>query len=489
MKRLLLLLPLLFSLSLSAQFASPITWEFAHERVEGDVFKLVATATAEEGWAIYSQYTPDGGPVPTSFIWTEGEHYELVGKSVEDGHLKSGMDDLFGVDVMKFLSDEPVTFTQQVKVKDYSQPIELMVEYMCCDDEQCLPPTDEVFTFNLPPPGPKQGATPPPTAAEKEGQKMQLEVSKMEEMAAADEDIAEDSAPEQVPATTTTAAPATAPILATYTAKGTPATAEDPVSWTFTAEKLAEDRYHVKMIGSLSSGWTVYSKDVDPDVGPVPTEFLVNPTEGVTPLGEAKETAKYLKVAYDPVWDAEIAKIIGGQVVYQQEVSVANAKKITGFVYYQTCDDEMCFPPKEVPFELNLTGPTPIASIDGLTGTTPPPATGSLPSSLPASELGITVPFDPEPVGICSEGAATTANQSLLSVFGLGILGGLFALIMPCIFPMIPLTVSFFTKSGGSKGEGIRKAGLYGFFIFLIYVLLSVPFHVLDGVNADILNT
>ncbi|MEM9261867.1 MAG: hypothetical protein AAGA62_19650, partial [Bacteroidota bacterium] len=339
--------------------------------------------------------------------------------------------------------DEPVTFTQTVKIKDYSQPIELMVEYMCCDDEQCLPPTDEVFTFNLPPPGPKQGATPPPTAAEKEGQQMQLEVSKMEEMADADEDIMEGRVGEQMPATTTAMAPAAAPqasltanatVLATYTAKGTPATAEDPVSWTFTAEKLAEGRYRVKMIGTLSEGWTTYSKDVDPTIGPIPTEFVVKQGEGVTPLGAPSETADHLKKAYDKVWDADITKIIGGQVVYQQEVKVAKAEKIAGFVYYQTCDDEMCFPPKEVPFELNLAGAIPVASIDGLTGAAPPPA-AKLPSALPANDLGITVPFDPEPVGDCSEGAASTANQSLLSVFGLGLLGGLFALIMPCIFP------------------------------------------------------
>lgn len=498
-KRLLLLLPILLSLSLSAQFASPITWEFDFERVEGDVFTLIATASAEEGWAIYSQYTPDGGPVPTSFMWTEGEHFELVGKSVEDGHLKSGMDDLFGVDVMKFLSDEPVTFTQKVKVKDYSQPIELMVEYMCCDDEQCLPPTDEVYTFNLPSESPSLQRGDGSTSSPEEGENNAPNPKKGNGGSSSNGTLSASPplgggaptspAPAAAPSPPTPKGGVPAPTLATYTAKGTPATAEDPVSWTFIAKKLAEDRYYVKMIGSLSEGWTTYSKDVDPTIGPIPTEFVVRQDEGITPLGTPTETADHLKKAYDKVWDADITKIIGGQVVYQQEVTVADAEKITGFVYYQTCDDEMCFPPKEVPFELDLRGKTPIASIDGLTGTAPPPAAEGLPSALPASELGITVPFDPEPVGTCSEGAATTADQSLLSVFGLGILGGLFALIMPCIFPMIPLTVSFFTKSGGSKGEGIRKAGLYGFFIFLIYVLLSVPFHVLDGVNADILNT
>jgi thiol:disulfide interchange protein len=139
---------------------------------------------------------------------------------------------------------------------------------------------------------------------------------------------------------------------------------------------------------------------------------------------------------------------------------------------------------------LDVTGNKPVLMLDGLTAADTPPATGNVtatPSTLP-NELGISVPFNPEPVGDCSEGAQATAGKSLWTIFGLGLIGGLFAMLMPCIFPMIPLTVSFFTKSGGSRGEGIRKAGLYGFFIFLIYVLLSVPFHLLDGLDPSILN-
>ncbi|MEL7160292.1 MAG: cytochrome c biogenesis protein CcdA, partial [Bacteroidota bacterium] len=192
----------------------------------------------------------------------------------------------------------------------------------------------------------------------------------------------------------------------------------------------------------------------------------------------------------DKIWEAEVAKINGGTVTYQQLVAAEEAKAITGYVFYMTCDDHQCLPPTEVPFALDLSKSTPVASIDGLTTQSPnTPTAQSPPSALPASELGITVPFDPEPIGTCSEGAATTAGQGLVSIFFLGLLGGLFALLMPCIFPMIPLTVSFFTKSDGDKSSGVGKAALYGFFIFLIYILLSVPFHVLDGVNADILNS
>lgn len=90
--------------------------------------------------------------------------------------------------------------------------------------------------------------------------------------------------------------------------------------------------------------------------------------------------------------------------------------------------------------------------------------------------------------GISQTAATDTKSKSLMRLFLIGFLGGLIALITPCVFPMIPLTVSFFTKKATSKKSGISHAFLYGFFIFLIYVLLSLPFHFLDSINPEFLN-
>jgi cytochrome c biogenesis protein CcdA len=90
------------------------------------------------------------------------------------------------------------------------------------------------------------------------------------------------------------------------------------------------------------------------------------------------------------------------------------------------------------------------------------------------------------PVSSC--GDTGTAGKGLVSIFLLGLLGGFIALLTPCVFPLIPLTVSFFTKKSGSAGKGQAQALLYGFFIFLIYVLLSLPFHLLDHTDPEILN-
>src|SRR5690606_10504960 len=81
-----------------------------------------------------------------------------------------------------------------------------------------------------------------------------------------------------------------------------------------------------------------------------------------------------------------------------------------------------------------------------------------------------------------------SVSKGLLNVFGLGFLGGLSALLTPCVFPMIPLTVSFFTKQSGNKKKGISNAVLYGAFIIGIYMALSVPFHFLDSIAPEILN-
>ena len=93
------------------------------------------------------------------------------------------------------------------------------------------------------------------------------------------------------------------------------------------------------------------------------------------------------------------------------------------------------------------------------------------------------------PAGACGEAANDSKNASGWSVFILGLLGGLIALITPCVFPMIPVTVSFFTKRSKTKREGIKNGLLYGLSIFLIYVLASVPFHLLGNVQPEIFNS
>ncbi|WP_116107123.1 protein-disulfide reductase DsbD family protein [Lewinella sp. IMCC34191] len=460
----------LFSTTLLAQFASPISWTFEARHLERDRFELVAIAKADPGWSIYSQYTDDGGPVPTTFYWEEGDHYEKVGQTEEEGHRKEGVDDLFGVNVIKFLSDEPTVFTQTVRILDYARPITGEVEYMCCDDTQCLPPTTEPFNFSL---------TAPATKVET-GDGAQ---EKTPSPAPEPEIVSEATTP--ATATPQTDQEANMPaeeIIASHRVSLPPPSEDEPVSWALLVEEMGGDRYRLSLTGTMAESWTVYSKDVDPTIGPIPTEWAITGTDGVEALGTVTETADHLKKKYDTTWEAEVAKIDGGTVTYSQVVRAPDSQPIEGYLTFQTCNDEMCLPPRDIPFSFDpATGETVIDGIreDGNTDAAVATTT---------SGSGDDYAINAEPIAACNVGEAATRGQSLWSIFGLGLLGGFFALIMPCIFPMIPLTVSFFTKSGGSRAEGIKRAALYGFFIFLIYVLLSVPFHLIAGIDPGILN-
>lgn len=103
-----------------------------------------------------------------------------------------------------------------------------------------------------------------------------------------------------------------------------------------------------------------------------------------------------------------------------------------------------------------------------------------------ASRIKIAAIDVKNPVNNC--GDDTAEGKGLFSIFILGLIGGFIALLTPCVFPLIPLTVSFFTKKTENRKRGVANAAMYGFFIFLIYILLSIPFHLLDNTNPEILN-
>lgn len=142
----------LFSLglSVSAQILNPVKWKFEIEKVSGSDYKLKYIAKVDKGWTVYSQYTSDEGPVPTSINYESMDGIQLVGKATESGSKKEGMDAYFGVNVIKFLADKPFIIEQKIKVKDASKPITGYVNYMACDHEKCLPPSDAEFSFNIP---------------------------------------------------------------------------------------------------------------------------------------------------------------------------------------------------------------------------------------------------------------------------------------------------------------------------------------------------
>ncbi len=131
------------------QIYKPVKWSFSSEKISSDEYQLIFKAQIDKGWTVYSQFTSDDGPIPTSVNYDNPAVVKLIGKATESGARKEGMDNFFGVNVIKFLAEKPFIIKQRVKVIDTSKPLTGYIEYMACDHEKCLPPTDEVFTFTF----------------------------------------------------------------------------------------------------------------------------------------------------------------------------------------------------------------------------------------------------------------------------------------------------------------------------------------------------
>ncbi len=127
----------------------PVKWTFKKEQVSNTEFDLVFTAKIDKGWNTYSMYTEDNGPVPTALTYESKKGITLVGKAIESGEKKAGMDDIFGVNVIKFLPSKPYVIKQRIKVTDPKQPLTGYLSYMVCNDVTCLPPSDVDFSFDF----------------------------------------------------------------------------------------------------------------------------------------------------------------------------------------------------------------------------------------------------------------------------------------------------------------------------------------------------
>ncbi len=145
---LLLLAGILFTAGAMAQIQDPVQWTYSARKKADKVYELVITAKMARPWHVYSQFTPEGGPVPTKLSFKNNPLATLDGKVKELGKLKVEHDQSFGVDVKSFY--DQVEFVQTVKLKgNVKTNISGTVEYMVCDDHQCLPPTTKSFDIKL----------------------------------------------------------------------------------------------------------------------------------------------------------------------------------------------------------------------------------------------------------------------------------------------------------------------------------------------------
>jgi thiol:disulfide interchange protein len=262
------------------------------------------------------------------------------------------------------------------------------------------------------------------------------------------------------------------------------------VKWEFGSEKISETEYDLIFVAKIESHWALYSQFVE-EGGPLPTVFSFESAPDFELIETVKELELNKVTQLDPVFEMVVSKYYG-KAIFKQRVRIKSPEfSVKGNIDFMTCDDTKCTYLPDNPFTFNYTSESGFVIVGG----TP---VSNLEVSENADQIlyGMSIDSISKALVKCSTQLTSlsqdikASNNSLWRIFGLGFLGGLLALLTPCVFPMIPLTVSFFTKKGGDGNQkgGVSKAILYGFFIVLVYLALSIPFHLLDSVNPDILN-
>ncbi len=147
MKKIILIFALFIAASLNAQIYDPVKWTTNVEKVSEAEYVLVATATIDSGWHLYSQNVPEDGPIPTTFIFEGNSNYLKKGNTKEDvGHTVN--DPIFEMEIKYF--DEKAVFKQRIKIKNSSSfEVKGTVEFMVCNDTQCLPPKEVDLIFQI----------------------------------------------------------------------------------------------------------------------------------------------------------------------------------------------------------------------------------------------------------------------------------------------------------------------------------------------------
>lgn len=268
-----------------------------------------------------------------------------------------------------------------------------------------------------------------------------------------------------------------------------------PVTWSTSVRTATDGTLELVASAKIDAGWHVYSQFIGSD-GPIPTAFTLPASKDLKTQGPVREP-KPIK-EFDKNFGMELAYFAKkADFVIAAKRSNPEAFTYTAEVEFMVCDDERCLPPDYV----SLVFKVPATAAPELVGEEMSRKTAELNEQQPKADEAPSVAADnsdgakdggetpsveegQELVGTPSQEPESAEAVNLWALFGAGMLGGFFALIMPCIFPMIPLTVSFFLKQSKSKADGVRKAILYGVSINVIYVVLGLLVTVVFGSDA-----
>ena len=281
---------------------------------------------------------------------------------------------------------------------------------------------------------------------------------------------------------------------------------KDPVKFKTEFNTLSDTEAEIVFTAAIDKGWHVYSTELG-DGGPISATFNVDKTSGIELLGKLKPVGKEV-ATFDKLFEMKVRYFENTAKFIQRVKLTGGAYEIEGYLEYGACDDESCLPPTEVPFKFSGVAKTanaaaakaeqpekkevekkeeaaPVVSKDTVAmmelvpATTTDASTGIQPA-VASGELWKPVISELQALGE----EHTQGDMSWIYIFVTGFLGGLLALFTPCVWPIIPMTVSFFLKRSKDKKKGIRDAWTYGASIVVIYVALGLAITLIFGASA-----
>ena len=234
-----------------------------------------------------------------------------------------------------------------------------------------------------------------------------------------------------------------------------------PVKWQFQLTELGNDEYELVFEASIDETWHLYGQDL-PSGGPIPTSFVID-SSGNFEFIEKVESVTKPEIVHDAAFDMDL-KLFSEKAVFKQKIKSLNKDPYTikGYVEYMSCDDERCLPPDEEDFSFSINqGSADVVS-------------ASDNKTIAASVSGNTK-------------EKSGGNKSMLGFFFLALLAGFAGVLTPCVFPMIPMTVAFFSQGTENRAKSILKAVIFGLSIILIYTSIGIIVSITSA-GADFAN-
>lgn len=272
---------------------------------------------------------------------------------------------------------------------------------------------------------------------------------------------------------------------------------QEPVKFKTELKTISDTEAQIVFTGNIDAGWHVYSTDL-PSGGPISATFNVEKIQGAELMGKLTPQGKEIE-NFDKVFEMKL-RYFENTATFVQKFKITDASyQIEGYLEYGACNDENCLPPTEVPFSFSGKGNAATATVatsETKAETVNQPAAensvaeatdidSAATVALSDNETSVQDYWTPVIKELNSYGETTSQqDRSWIYIFFAGFIGGLLALFTPCVWPIIPMTVSFFLKRSKDKKKGIRDAWTYGASIVVIYVALGLAITLIFGASA-----